>query len=56
MSVKKFKRGQLKYFLGCRPYELAEYSQKVVEDTEYILLFVEKYRYDYTKSKWIKNK
>lgn len=55
MSVNKFRKNELKFYLGMLPQELCDYANKHPENTDYVKLFIDKYRYNYRMRKWIKN-
>lgn len=52
----RFRKAELKFYQSLNPAELNEYIDKFPENTDYVKLFLEKYRYIWTTKKWIKGK
>lgn len=53
--IKRFKKGELKFYLGCKPQELADYVKMFPNIQERVELFVDKYHYDFRVKEWVKN-
>ena len=50
----RFRKGELKYYQSLNPIELNEYLNKFPQYTEYVKIFLEKYKYLWKSKKWIK--
>lgn len=52
--IKKLRKGELKFYLGYKPFELAKYAQEHPENAPYIQYFISRYKYNYSKMKWVR--
>ena len=52
--LSRFRQDELKFYLGMLPKELCEYIDKFPINTEYVKLFIDKYKYNYVKKMWVK--
>ena len=52
--IKRFKKGELGFYKGCTPSELAKYIKMFPNIQERVELFVEKYSFNFKANKWIK--
>lgn len=52
----KLRKGELKLYQLMSPTELNNYVKKFPENTEYVLYFLERYKYNWVKKKWRKGK
>lgn len=55
MIIKRFRNGELQFYLGSLPKELSKYRETHPENKKYVQRFLDQYRYDYTKKIWRKN-
>lgn len=52
----KYRKGELKFYKSLLPYELNEFVNNHPIHTEYIKKFLQTYKYNYVKKRWMKGK
>jgi len=51
---KRFRKGELKFYLGFQPKELTKYIKEHEENKQYVDQFLTIYVYNHVKTKWEK--
>lgn len=52
----KLRKGELAFYKLMNPTEMDKYVNDYPENTEYVKTFLQKYKYNWVKQKWIKGK
>lgn len=54
MKTIKFRKNELKFYLGCLPKEITRHLKESPDDKLYVEEFLSKYTYNFVTKKWVR--
>ena len=52
----RLRKGELNFYKKMNPTELSEYVKDFPENTDYVIVFLNKHEYNWVKKEWYKGK